>query len=51
MHVIYFLLVLAGLICFLLGAFNRTVGRVQIVALGLACWIAVDVIARARGLF
>ena len=39
------LLLLVGFVCFLLSALNVTAGRVNLVALGLAAWIAVPLIA------
>jgi hypothetical protein len=50
LHVLYFLFVLAGLICFLIATFNRSIGKISIGWLGLAFWIAVDVIVRAKAL-
>lgn len=52
MNVLYFILLLVGLVLFLGAAFGvrpASNGRsVDLVALGLACWIAVSVIATAR---
>lgn len=36
-----FILLLAGFVCFVLAACGVTVGRVNLVAAGLACWIFV----------
>lgn len=44
MTVIYVLLLVAALICFILAAFNVAVGKVQLLALGLACWVLVSLI-------
>lgn len=49
MSVITLLLLLASLILFLLATFNVP-ARVSLVALGLACWVSVYVIAAAQHL-
>jgi len=38
MDVLRMLLLVAGLVCFILAAIGR-VGKLNLVALGLACWI------------
>lgn len=43
MNIIYLLLLIAGLVLFLLGAAGRP-GRWDWIALGLACWILVEVL-------
>jgi hypothetical protein len=50
MDIVMFLLLLAALICFLLAALNVAVVRVGLVALGLACWVAVPLVAAAQTL-
>lgn len=47
MAVIFLVLLLAALVCFGLAAFGVQ-SRVNLLALGLALWVAVDVIQRAR---
>jgi hypothetical protein len=49
MVVIFLLLLIGGLVCFLLTAFG-VASRVNLLGLGLALWIAVDVIQKARQL-
>lgn len=49
MDVITLLLLLAALILFLLAAFNVP-ARWNLMALGLACWVAVPLINAAQGL-
>ena len=44
MTVIYALLLVAALVCFVLAAFNVVVGRVQLMALGLGFWVLVPLI-------
>lgn len=50
MHVLYFILLLAALICFLLAAFGVRVGRVGLLPLGLAFWVAVPFLVALQGL-
>lgn len=40
-----FLLLLIGFICFTLAAVGVSASRVNLVALGLACWILIPLIA------
>ena len=44
MNVVNFLLYLIGFICFVLAALG-VLARVNLIAVGLACWILVSVIA------
>lgn len=44
------LLLLAGFVCFFLAAVGVTARRVNLVALGLACWVAVPLWAALSGL-
>lgn len=50
MTTIYFLLVLAALVCFVLAAAGVPVRRVSLVALGLAFWVAVPVLQYGQAL-
>ena len=46
-----FLLYLAALSCFLLAAFGhraRWTGRVNLIGLGLACWVFIHVVSSLR---
>ena len=46
-----FLLSLAALACFLLAAFgarSRWTGRVNLIGLGLACWVLIPLVAALR---
>lgn len=43
MTIVYALLLVAALVCFILAAF-KAVGRVQLVACGLAFWVLVPLI-------
>ena len=46
-----FLLYLAAFACFLLAAFSvraRWAGRVNLIGLGLACWVFVNLVAALR---
>lgn len=46
---VYFFIVLAGFVCFLLAIrAQRQPARWNLVAAGLACWILVDLIVRFR---
>ena len=49
MTVLFLLLLIGGLVCFLLAA-AKVATRVELLAFGLALWIAVDVIQKARQL-
>lgn len=44
MTVLYFILLLAGAICFGLAAFNQPVGRLNLVALGLMFCVLVPLL-------
>jgi len=40
MNLIIILLLVAGLVCFIIAAANKFGAKVNLIALGLACWIA-----------
>lgn len=44
MHLLVIILLLAGLVCFLCAAFGVAGARVNLLALGLACWISTALI-------
>lgn len=44
MTALYFVLLLLALVCFVVAAFNVVSARVNLVALGLAFWVAVPFI-------
>lgn len=44
MNVIYLILLLLATVCFLAAASNRVTSRVNLVALGLLCWVAVPLL-------
>lgn len=44
MSVIIFVLLVAAFICFVLAAFGVAATRINLVALGLACWVLTAVI-------
>lgn len=48
--VVCVILLVAGALCFLLGTFPAAVTRINIVSLGLLCWILVPLIHAARAL-
>ena len=50
MNVLYFILLLAALICFVLSAFGFRSGRVSLLPLGLALWVAVPFLVALQGL-
>lgn len=43
------LLLIAALVCFLIGAAGVAVGRVNMIALGLAFWVATLILAAVPG--
>lgn len=45
MHLLLFVLFVAALVCFLLGAFNVAVRRINLIALGLTFWVLVYVLS------
>jgi hypothetical protein len=49
MDFLEFLLVLFALVCFLAAASGKVTAKWNLVALGLASWVAVDVIERWPG--
>ena len=48
MTVLFLILLIAGLACFLVAAFNLATVRVNLIALGLAFWILVPLIQTAQ---
>jgi hypothetical protein len=48
MHVINLLLLVAAAVCFAIAAAGIVTHRVNLIALGLLCWVMVGVIATAR---
>jgi hypothetical protein len=50
MTLIYLLLLLAALVCFILAAAGVPVRRISLVALGLAFWVAVPLLQTIRAL-
>jgi hypothetical protein len=44
------LLYLAAFVCFVMAAFGASVGRVNLIGLGLALWLAADHLLSAVGL-
>lgn len=50
MNVLYFILLLLALICFVASALNRVSSRVNLVALGLALWVAFPLIQQLQSL-
>lgn len=50
MEILYFVLALLGVICFVVAALNAVVERVNLIALGLALVFTVEVIKLARAL-
>lgn len=50
MTVIYLLLLVAALVCFVLAAFNVNVRNVTLMAAGLAFWVLVPLIQMAHRL-
>jgi hypothetical protein len=50
MEIVYFVLLLLALICFVLTAFGVQHSRVGLLALGLAFWVAVPLIHALRAL-
>lgn len=49
MHVLYFVLLLISIICFVAASLG-VVARVNLVALGLAFWVAVPLLQQLTGL-
>lgn len=49
MRVLDLLLLLAALVCFGLAAFSIAIRRVNLIALGLALWVAVPFLAALQG--
>jgi hypothetical protein len=50
-NALQFILYLAAFVCFLLAAFNvrtRWAGRVNLIGLGLACWVFIPLVAALR---
>lgn len=50
MQVLYFILLLLALVCFVADGLKVVVTRVNLSALGLAFWVLVPLIITARGL-
>lgn len=50
MTLIYLLLLIAAAVCFGIAAFGRPQTRVNLMALGLLLWVAVEVIQTFTGL-
>lgn len=48
MDVLLVILLVLGLVCFLVEAFGVVAARVNLIALGLAAWIAVALINQVR---
>lgn len=44
MSLLILILLIVGFVCFLVAAFNLVAARVNLVALGLACWILTAII-------
>lgn len=44
MTLLILILLIVGLVCFIIAAINRWSPQVNLIALGLACWIATAII-------
>ena len=46
MDTLTLILMIAAMVCFVIAALGKGVGRINLVALGLACWAATELLPR-----